>query len=197
MTTAAAQSYWAHHPAKLDVYRASVDEPHRDWAVAAVDLITPFGGRVLEIGCHCGPLLRRLVTAGYVATGLDINAGAVRAARAAGLHADVGRVPDDLANYFDDELDIVVSSYCLSYIAPPDLPDVLNALLRIAKVGLVIVEPMAGAGVVPAIRQESSYTEWRHDYFDALASATRPVRMTRYARGPFADINGVVVVQRA
>jgi SAM-dependent methyltransferase len=195
LTTAAAQFYWSHHPPKLEVYRASGDEPHRDWAVAAVGLLTPHG-RVLEVGCHCGPLLHRLVAAGYEASGLDINAGAVRAARAAGLDAMVGAVPHDLANYFDDELDVVVSSYCLAYIAPPDLPAVLNEMLRIAVKGLVIVEPMAGAGVVPAVRQDSSYTEWRHDYFDALASATRPVRMTRYARGPFADINGVVVVQR-
>jgi hypothetical protein len=195
-STADTQFYWANHPATVSAYDLSAVEQHRDWAVQAV---TDLGAAtVLEVGCHCGPVLGRLEAAGLRACGIDINAGAVAAAQAHGFSAVVGAVPSTLERYDDGAFDVVLSSYCLAYIAPHDLPDTLAAMMRVALFGLVLVEPMAGAGVPEQMTRFGSYTEWRHDYLTALELAQplvagRPVvEMTRLARGPFAGINGVV-----
>jgi ubiquinone/menaquinone biosynthesis C-methylase UbiE len=199
VNTADAQFYWANHPAAVAAYRGSESEPHRGWALEAVQSLAPPTAVVLEVGCHCGPLLRRLGRAGYLAHGLDINAGAVAAAIADGLFASVGAVPGTLDRYGDQEVDVVVTSYCLAYIAPKDLPEVLAEMVRIARRGVVIVEPMAGAGVAERTTEQGSYTEWRHDYFLAFDKVTRiktPLTLTRRACGPHAGINGVVIVKR-
>lgn len=167
----------------------------------AVALLAAAPAEVLEVGCHCGPLLTRLTAAGYRARGVDINEDAVAAANEAGLIATVGAVPDVLDHYTDHRFDVIVASYCLAYLAPEDVPDTLASLLRITRYGLVLVEPMAGKGVTPGMHYLWQCPEWRHDYFEALDTAVAlmvrapQVTMTRFARGPYAGINGVVVAR--
>jgi len=215
MITADAQFFWANHPggqAWCDLYRETGNLPQRDWALAAVKGFGPVTS-VLEVGCHCGPLLRRLAALDGMerAIGLDINAEAIAQARATGLQAIVGTIPGALQRFPDRLFDVVVSSYCLAYVAPQDLAFTLSECLRIARLGLVLVEPTAGPGVDPAIYEDGQYVEWRHEYLDALSEAhgrlpIRPViEVTRTRKGtrgsyeinvtPHAGVNAVITAR--
>lgn len=200
-TTAHARDYWARHdirPKDVRAYVRSEPERHRTWVL---DGLAQLGTveTVLEVGCHCGALLQRLEAAGYAAVGVDLNAVAVAAAVRRGLTAHVGAAPEALRGFDDGSVDAVVTSYALAYTAPADLPAVLAEMVRVSRRGLVLAEPMAGAGVKETFGRQGLYVEWRNDYCAALEKArllvTSPpsLRMVRYARGPYAGINGVVV----
>ena len=156
---------------------------------------------VLEVGCSCGPLLDRLTKAGYNVAGIDINADAVKLAKDSGFHASVGTLPDVLALFDDRSVDAVVSSYCLAYIAPDDLVTTLRECLRVARLGIVLVEPMAEPGTDAESERWAAYVEWRHDYFTALEMARAGLEhdpklsTTLMARGPHESMNGVLVGQ--
>jgi len=204
MTTADAQFYWANHhggAAWIAEYRGTVDVASRQWALEAV---RTFGlaRSVLEIGCHCGPLLRQLAALPGIRDvyGLDINAEAVAAAREDGLTAIVGGVPEALTRLSTRSIDVIVSSYCLAYVAPIDLPRTLGECLRIARMGLVLIEPSAGPGVDSAVFTDGKYVEWRHEYLDALARARRrmpiapAVEVTR-TRKSLDALNAIIVAK--
>lgn len=174
MTSADAQFFWANHPggvAWLQKYAATASAPPREWALGA---IRSFGHApsVLDLGCHCGPLLYRLRQWPVDCLGIDINAEAVNVAQASGLPAIVGTVPDALRRLKSQSFDVVTSTYCLAYIAPGDLQATLYECLRVARLGLVIIEPTAGPGVEESeLCEGRCYVEWRHDYVVALARA--------------------------
>lgn len=211
MTTVTDAPYWQSHPVTAPVladYLAGIADPHRDWLVEAVETFRVGAEplNVLEAGCHCGVVLRRLEALRNVqVAGVDVNPQAVDLARRAGLLATVGVLPGCLSEFEDGCVDVLVSSYCLAYLSPYDLVVALCHGLRIATRGLVIVEPMAGAGLGAMARDDASPPEWRHDYFVALDSAVanlrrfqRPcptVAMTRVRKGPFAGITGVVIAR--
>ena len=209
-TTADAQEYWSHHimtREMLDLYLGTRAAPYRDWAIEGIAQFDRHDV-VLEAGCHIGVLLDRIqaLKGVRVAYGIDANEAAVVAAQARGLTATVGTIPDCLGRFTDASVDVIVSSYCLSYIDPLDLPFTLAELLRIARQGIVIVEPMAGGDVEEEGGRDGSYVEWRHDYlagFDDAVDQSRPqlrppwtVEMTRFAKGPYAGINGMVVAKK-
>lgn len=205
-TTADAQSFWRQACGDWswkETYDMSASEPSRDWAIEGVLSFGPDVRTVLELGCHCGPLLKRLAALpGMTAAGLDVNTAAVCAARLAGLDAVVGAIPEALLSYPAKSVDVIVTSYCLAYIAPEDLPWTLAECLRIARRGLVLVEESAGPGVPVAAHQNKSYCDWRHEYLDAIESAVRllgkaapAVTMTRTRKEAVGCVNAVIVAE--
>lgn len=201
MKTADAQFYWANHPVTADriaTYKDSIHDPHRQWVVDALRSLD-VRGTVLEVGCHCGPLLHVMEQAGFSAVGLDINAHAIDDATDAGLTAAVGAIPSTLERFPTGAFDAVVSSYCLAYISPKDLSVTLADMVRLSRKGVVIVEPMAGAGVAEEMYGDDVYVEWRHDYLVALTAAQAlipngpVIEMTRTRKDRLGAINGVVV----
>jgi SAM-dependent methyltransferase len=204
-TTLDAQYFWANHPggeAWLRRYESSGRDELYQWALDGLQSLGTVS-TVLELGCHCGPLLRRLESAGYEAAGFDVNGEAVARARSQGLHAAVGTVPDVLRRFDDGSVDAVVACYCLSYIAPPDLAHVLAECLRVARVGLVLVEPQSHGAVPEHELVDGPYVEWRHNYVEAVerarASLPNDPRLETMLRpvGPAYDINGVLVARWA
>jgi SAM-dependent methyltransferase len=198
-----AQFFWANHPGRsvwCARYWMTADDAPRDWVIDGLRHLGPVK-TVLEIGCHCGPLLKRLKESGYTAGGVDINATAVEEARRLGLNASVGAVPDVLSRFADREIDAVVSSYCLAYIAPDDLAETLGECLRIARMGLVIAEPMARSGDESGLYEADPYVEWRHDYFEAVERGRRRLpgdpmlRTMIYPYDVVNDVNGVLVAR--
>lgn len=151
----------------------------------------------VELGCHCGPLLAMMQDAGMEPTGVDVNEAWVEMARRNGLSAKVGQVPECLERYATRGFDAVVSCYCLAYVSPADLPRTLAECLRIARLGVVLVEPSAGPGILPDEYYCDTYVEWRHEYLDALAAvAQSPLEMARHRKDdPDSNVNALIVVR--
>ena len=174
MTTADAQFFWSNHPGRQawsNGYLESETSPHRQPILDALGELGQPVGTVLDVGCNAGPLLKRLKMLGYSALGVDINALAVDAAKAAGLNAIVGTVPEAIERLHPTSIDAVVSCFALAYIDPSGIERTLRACLRVARVGLVLLEPTREPGslVEPAYVREQ-YVDWRHDYISTLAA---------------------------
>lgn len=99
--------------------------------------------RVLEVGCGGGAFLRDATAADIAATGIDPDAAAVAALRAEGFDAhegDAGALP--LA---DGGADAVVFCYTAHHL--PDWPRALREALRVARHGVLILDPWYEPGV--------------------------------------------------
>jgi SAM-dependent methyltransferase len=167
IATAQATAYWTPTAADLPNvervarhYWDSIDAPHRFWVLEAVALL---GGaeRVLEVGCQSGPNLRALARTWPTMRldGLEVNPWAIEAGRRyaadeafSGLHFHQGALPGALAAWPDRSVDIALSVYCLAYLNGDDIIDTVRDLLRVARKGIVLIEPM---------------TTW-HDYLGLL-----------------------------
>lgn len=201
MTTADATRFWAQHDGGASwcaLYRGSDVDPSRAAVLAAVRQFEN-ARSVLEVGCHCGPLLKQLAALPGIAhaVGYDVNAAALQAAKADGLIVRHGAVPHVLDGLRDGAFDLVVSSYCLAYVAPADLVRTLAGCLRVARMGVVLAEPSAGPGVRAQAHEDGEYAEWRHEYMDALeeAAGARMVRLTRTRLETESNINALIVAR--
>jgi SAM-dependent methyltransferase len=150
--------------------------PRRDHIIDA--LRTSFGAptSVLDVGCNAAPNLRRIAAEfpGCRLSGFDINREAIDVATRrfaeAGIpvQLSVGSFYDVLPQLGTDSIDVIVSSYTLAYVPPENLREVLTDLVRIARRGLVLAEPMAFGGARPAGVLKVPWHDWRHDYAGAL-----------------------------
>src|SRR5438105_1473351 len=217
--TAQATAYWTPTPAdepNVDAvarhYWDSIDSPQRFWACEAVALL---GGAasVLEIGCQSGPNLRALarVWPDIQLQGLDVNRSALAAGRRLAAEAGLttvslheGVVPESLIGWSTRSVDVALSVYCLAYIGPNEIVTAVRQLLRIARKGIVLIEPMATAQE-PAEELStdgSAYVEWRHDYVSILSELAeelppgQELRAAILPRQHVARLNGVVIATR-
>jgi SAM-dependent methyltransferase len=185
IATAQAIAYWTPTPADLPNvervarhYWDSIDAPHRFWVLEAVALL---GGaeRVLEVGCQSGPNLRALARTWPTMRldGLEVNPWAIEAGRRyaaeegfSGLHFHQGALPGALAAWPDRSVDIALSVYCLAYLNGDDIIDTVRDLLRVARKGIVLIEPMTTSQdeAEELTTEGSQYVEWRHDYLGLL-----------------------------
>ena len=97
------------------------------------------GGRLLEVGCGSGRMLRLMKDHGWEVEGVDFDPAAVENARSKGLDVRLGTLEDQ--NYPDDHFDAVTMSHLVEHV-----PDPLQLLLesyRILKPGgrMVVVTP--------------------------------------------------------
>jgi hypothetical protein len=161
----------------IETYWSDVYSPRRDCIIDA--LRTSFGApaSVLDVGCNAAPNLRRISAEfpGCRLVGFDINQeaidGATRRFAALGIHAElsVGSYYDVLPAVPTSSIDVVVTSYALAYVPTANLPAVLADIVRIARRGLVLAEPMAfGGRRSPGVLTVPWY-DWRHDYAAAVA----------------------------
>ncbi len=146
-------------------YWDSAYEPHRDVLLSTLETVAPMFDSVLEIGCHCGPNLRRLrerFGPDFNYLGVDINALAVADAEVKfrdDTHTafEVASVPLDLASFMATSFDLVFSSACLMCVTPAMFPIALYEMRRLARVAVVCHEPQ-GAG------QWMDGQGWAHRY---------------------------------
>ena len=97
------------------------------------------GGRIVDVGCASGGLLRGLAEAGWRAEGTDPDGDAVALARARGLDAHVGTLADRV--YATGTFDAMTLSHTIEHVPDPDA--VLAEGHRILKPGgrLAILTP--------------------------------------------------------
>jgi predicted O-methyltransferase YrrM len=177
---------WARRPA-LDAehYWQSIDQPHRR---VLIEQLRSFGtpASVLELGSHSGPNLRLAASEFPMARvgGIEINPAVVTRAREL-LRGDglerveltVGSVADVLARLPPHSEDLLFSCFALAYIPPAQLEGVLRHALRVARLGLVMLEPQARDGRRGALMRETA--GWRHDYLATLMGLGVERRATR------------------
>ena len=199
-----ATAYWRHRaetygPGWAEHYWQSDTAPHRVALEAAVASCAPFGS-ILEVGCACGPNLRRWRRQWPHTTllGVDVSREMIRFGmdRFAG-DPDVHLwVEDYLTAPFLPMADIITSCYALSYCDPAALPMVLDRCWKSTRKALILAEPMALDGL-PVGPCKDDIEEWRHDYLMALTDLgarsfeVRPVN-------PPADgtLNGILIARK-
>lgn len=94
-------------------------------------------GRILDVGCGMGLLVRTLLAHGADAYGLDVSATAVAHANA--LAPDRFRTGSILAlPWPDDHFDVVVSTDCMEHLHEHDVPRALAELHRVARRGIYL-----------------------------------------------------------
>jgi hypothetical protein len=194
---------WAGRPARdADRYWDSSGQAHRG---VLLEQLRGFGSpeSVLELGSHSGPNLRLAAEALPAArvAGIEINEAVVDRARllldAAGLgrvELTKGSVVELLPRWASDSEDLVFSCFALAYLSPRQLTGVLRHALRVAHLGIVLVEPHAGDGHRAGLMRGTD--GWRHDYVTALCRLgvdRRSMRMVEVPNPP-ALINGCLVV---
>jgi 2-polyprenyl-3-methyl-5-hydroxy-6-metoxy-1,4-benzoquinol methylase/rRNA maturation protein Nop10 len=134
-------SYWAHKQFKFDVYGApdvqlDYDRRYRSVLERAASAAGPIRS-VVDFGCGSGNFLSLAEREGLDATGVDLDASAVEAARSRGLRAFV---PDELdAGVPDRSVDVATLWDVIEHITEPSefLTDVLR---KVRPHGLVIIE---------------------------------------------------------
>lgn len=96
-------------------------------------------GRLLEIGCGSGRMLKDMETLGWQAEGIDFDAEAVRNSRRKGLIVHEGRLEE--RQYPDNSFDAITMSHLIEHVADPK--SLLNECHRILRPGgcLVVVTP--------------------------------------------------------
>ena len=97
------------------------------------------GGRLLEVGCGSGRMLKDMENLGWQVEGIDFDAAAVRNCRRKGLSVYLGGLED--GRYAEDSFDAVVMSHLIEHV--PDPLSLIRATHRILKPGgyLVAVTP--------------------------------------------------------
>jgi hypothetical protein len=170
------QADWASRPASdADHYWRSIDQPYRRTLIEQLHAFGP-PRSLLELGSHSGPNLRLAARAfpGARLSGIEVNAPVVERARQL-LREDglervqltAGPVADVLPRLADDSEDVLFSCFALAYVPPTELAAVLSDAVRIARLGLVLLEPQARAGQRAGLMRETA--GWRHDYAATLA----------------------------
>lgn len=190
----------------LPKYWAATGQPHR---AALIDQLRtlPHFENIRELGSCAGTNIRlfREAFPHAAVEGIDVSEAAVLFAQdklatdpyVRVVHADI---LDEAPQWQDEEADVVVSCYALTYIAPEDLPDLLGHIVRSARVGIAFAEPMVGPPARLPIRYDT--VEWRHDYSAVLTpilqAAGRPATMSLSTlAAPIDHCDGVLSVSFA
>ncbi len=113
-----------------------------------LDLV-PTGGRLLEIGCAVGFLLRAAKERGFDAVGVEMSEWASGVARDKfGLDVRTGRLED--AGFADESFDVVVLADVIEHLTDPG--QTVAEILRVLRPGgrLLLLTPDAGSAVARA-----------------------------------------------
>jgi SAM-dependent methyltransferase len=198
----AGEDSWRIRPAGTpERYWNSADLPHRGRLLQAIRDLGPIES-VLELGCGAGPNLRRLFAEDPALrlAGVDIHADAIEFARArfreigASVELEVARFRSALDRRAASSEDVICSCYALAYLPPAELAHVLQASLRIARVGVVLMEPHAAPGLSAGL--VNNKPEWRHDYTALLADFGASVVRVPMPEVPPDTLNALTVAAR-
>jgi SAM-dependent methyltransferase len=206
-------AFWTQpRSAQWDDYWRSLDAPHRDAILHALEALPPFSS-LLEICCGPGVNLWRILEAfpDVDLTGIDVSEEAIEnglarfgSPDATHLYTGSGRValcpapiPEALspdAQPALEQVDVCLSVYALAYVDPRLLGETLASLSRLARHALILAEPMATPQAPPA--KLSNLPEWRHDYLRWFLEAAPGWKVTTFSPLRVDHMNRLLVAQR-
>jgi 2-polyprenyl-3-methyl-5-hydroxy-6-metoxy-1,4-benzoquinol methylase len=99
------------------------------WDFSVFYLAAQPNGRLLEIGCGNGIMLKRMSDLGWQVQGIDFDRKAVEVARSQGLHVHLGTL--DEQNFPEESFDAVVMSHVIEHV--PDPRALLESCRRVLK----------------------------------------------------------------
>jgi SAM-dependent methyltransferase len=98
--------------------QGNYDDDRLNWTIetflSARDL-----GKVLEVGCGDGAMLRLLVDRGITVAGVDASSSGIERCLSQGLHAECLDVSTDSLPFSDDEFDVVISLETFEHLMNP------------------------------------------------------------------------------
>lgn len=136
------------------------------WAGLLVQALAPSGGRILDVGCADGFLLRRL-SGSYECFGIEANTAAAEQAAAAGISIiardiDDPRVTSGACGTFD----VITLIATLEHV--PDFSGAFaTSLQRLVPAGVLLFE-------VPLISAHRDNTNWFHSSYEHIYYPTQP-----------------------
>lgn len=161
------ERWWASRPASYaDDYFFATEEAYRSALIDRLMSWYPTATSFLELGCSGGGNLRLLAERKPESEieGIEIGEAVVNRARILfeghgyrNVRLQAGRVQDLLP--FVNPRDVVFSCGTLCYISPDEIEEVLGAILRVARLGCVLMEPCANC---PQARLPGANI-WNHD----------------------------------
>jgi SAM-dependent methyltransferase len=106
-------------------------------------LAVPEKGRMLDLGCGAGSVLKIARELGWNAEGVDFDAQAVDAARGKGLSVRLGRLADQ--RYADESFDLILMSHAIEHMHDPS--GTFGEIHRLLRPGgtLAVITPNAGS----------------------------------------------------
>lgn len=172
---------------------------------ALAEILKAFGpieGRAaLDVGCGHGRLAAALCGRGARVSAVDVEPGAVAAARRAAPDAWVEQAGAEALPFADASFDAVVMLNSLHHVPEASLALALAEMARVAKpdAAVVIVEPLADGTFFDAMRPVEDETKVRVAAQRAIAQACdaggplRLVEVVEFERiDPFPDVEGFI-----
>src|SRR4051795_6473060 len=130
------------------------------------DTVALRGRTVVDVGCGDGALVRRLITAGANAIGVDVEIGRALAVDPSGRYLKGGAESIPLP---DASVDVAVLMRSLHHV--PDPRDAFPELRRVVRGEVYIAEPLATGEYFELMRPVDDETEGRAKAPDAIAGA--------------------------
>lgn len=149
------------HEASWNSWKA----PHREHISATLELLMPFTS-LYEVGTQAGPNLRRIHAdhPSLKLGGCEPCAGARAFAQAMlGIELEPARIEDMRTISSVPEWDVLLSCYALAYVEPDMIWSAVHKMTRMARKGIVLLEPTAWGQWQKGKCRNDHLQEWRHD----------------------------------
>lgn len=173
----------ASHAAYGDAYRDGGSANKTARLVALFSRFAPHHGRVLDVGCGDGAFLAALAARGYQSRGIDLDPGAVAAARARGLRVDECAAG---SRSLDTAFDVVTLWDLLEHVEDPRA--LAGWLASHVESGgrIVVVTPDAGSQLDALSRWERTLSRGRSTRLEDLC--LNRYHLHRFSRAGLASL---------
>lgn len=148
-------------PYPLSVEETGMEVAETDRFLESLRRYAPAKGRVLDIGCSSGTVMRQLKDWGFDVQGIDADPRAAELATKRGFEVKVGRFEEGL--YEDASFDLVVVRSVLEHVPEPTL--FLSAINNLLKPNGVLAIEVPNAGRVFRRSGFGGFTFHHHQYW--------------------------------